>query len=207
MAKDSTTPSAPKRPGRRPGSNRTRQLVLDAARARFAEDGYAGTTIRSIAADADVDSSLVMQYFSSKEELFGAVMSITPHALSRFAEAFYGPQDGVGERAVRAFLDIWEGDPADSEPLLAMLRAAMSNEQATSQLREFLQARITELPASWGQDEHEAALRIGLASSMLVGLIVGRRIVRVPALADESAESLIHVLAPALQSILVDPGR
>ncbi|MFM9921269.1 TetR family transcriptional regulator [Lacisediminihabitans sp. H27-G8] len=197
-----TDASTPKRQGRRPGSNQTRQLVLDAARARFAEDGYAGTTIRAIAADAGVDSSLVMQYFGSKEDLFGAVMSITPHALSRFAEAFDGPEDGLGERVARAFLEIWEGDPADSEPLLAMLRAAMSNEQATVQLRDFLQARITELP---GHGAKEAALRIGLASSMLVGLTVGRRIVRVPALADASTESLIHVLAPALQSILVDP--
>ena len=201
MTKDPPAP-APKRQGRRPGSNQTRQLVLDAARTRFAEDGYAGTTIRAIAADAGVDSSLVMQYFGSKEDLFGAVMSITPHALSRFAEAFDGAENGLGERVARAFLEIWEGDPADSEPLLAMLRAAMSNEQASVQLRDFLQARITGLP---GHGAKEAALRIGLASSMLVGLTVGRRIVRVPALADASAESLIHVLAPALQSILVDP--
>lgn len=197
-----TDAPTPKRQGRRPGSNQTRQIVLDAARKRFAADGYAGTTIRAIAADAGVDSSLVMQYFGSKEDLFGAVMSITPHALSRFAEAFDGPEDGLGERVARAFLEIWEGDPADSEPLLAMLRAAMSNEQATVQLRDFLQARITELP---GHGAKEAALRIGLASSMLVGLTVGRRIVRVPALADASSESLIHVLAPALQSVLVDP--
>jgi AcrR family transcriptional regulator len=203
MTNDPAEP-APKRQGRRPGSNQTRQLILDAARARFAADGYAGTTIRAIAADAGVDSSLVMQYFGSKEDLFGAVMSITPHALSRFAEAFDGPREGLGERVARAFLEIWEGDPADSEPLLAMLRAAMSNEQATAQLRDFLQARITELP---GHGEKDAALRIGLASSMLVGLTVGRRIVRVPALANESAESLIHVLAPALQSILVDAER
>lgn len=196
--------TARKRQGRRPGSNQTRQVVLDAARARFAADGYAGTTIRAIAADAGVDSSLVMQYFGSKEDLFGAVMSITPHALSRFAEAFDGPSEGLGERVSRAFLEIWDGDPADSEPLLAMLRGAMSNEQAENPLREFLQARITELP---GHGEKEAALRIGLASSMLVGLIVGRRIVRVPALANESPEALITLLGPALQLILVDPER
>ena len=207
MAKDAISLSAPKRPGRRPGSNQTRQLILNAARGRFSADGYAGTTIRAIASDAGVDSSLVMQFFGSKEDLFGAVMSITPHALSRFAEAFDGPEAGVGERVARAFLGIWEGDPADSEPLLAMLRGAMSNEQAATQLREFLEARITELPAARRDDLGETALRIALASSILVGVTVGRRIVRVPALANESAEALIHLLAPALQSILIGPDR
>lgn len=97
MAKDTISLSAPKRPGRRPGSNRTRQLILSAARGRFSEDGYAGTTIRAIASDAGVDSSLVMRFFGSKEDLFGAVMSIISEALSRFAEAFDGPEAGVGE--------------------------------------------------------------------------------------------------------------
>ena len=206
MLKVSAAPSTAKRAGRRPGSNQTRQLVLNAARSQFAVDGYAGTTIRKIAAGAGVDSSLVMQFFGSKQQLFGAVMSITPNALSLFAEVFEGPEERIGERLARRFLEIWEGDPADSEPLFAMLRAAISNEQATTQLREFLQARITELPAAWGHDEDEVALRIGLASSMLVGVMVGRRVVRVPALADQSAESLIRVIAPALQAILAGPS-
>ncbi len=33
----------------------------------------------------------------------------------------------------RAFLAVWEGDPRDSEPLLAMLRGAIANEQAATQ--------------------------------------------------------------------------
>jgi len=97
MAKDTISLSAPKRPGRRPDSNRTRQLILSAARGRFSEDGYAGTTIEAIASDAGVDSSLVMRFFGSNEDLFGAAMSIISHALSRFAEAFDGPEAGVGE--------------------------------------------------------------------------------------------------------------
>src|SRR5579875_3984404 len=91
------------RRGRRPGTNTTRQAILDAARARFASDGFAATTIRGIAADAGVDASLVMQFFGSQNELFAAVMSISPGALSRFGTAFEGPDDYLGERVVRAF--------------------------------------------------------------------------------------------------------
>lgn len=62
MATDSD--SAPPRPrrGRRPGVSGTRQAILDAARARFAKDGYT-PTIWGIAADAGVDAALVMQFW------------------------------------------------------------------------------------------------------------------------------------------------
>ncbi|MFG2677375.1 helix-turn-helix domain-containing protein [Streptomyces sp. NPDC048445] len=93
------TASAPRPPrGRRPGQSTTRQVVLDAARARFAADGFNATTIRRIAADAGVDAALVMRYFRSKDELFAAVMSISPDALARLAGAFEGPEHSLGER-------------------------------------------------------------------------------------------------------------
>lgn len=194
-------PSRPRPPGRRPGENKTREAVLDAARARFAKDGYAAATIRKIAAEAGVDASLVMQFFGSKEELFAEVMSIAPAALTRFAAAFEGPKQGIGERVARAFFDVWEGDPHDSEPLLAMLRASVSHEQTSAQLAGFLQARVA------GALGAEHALRVGIASSMLVGVIVGRRLVRVPGLANAKLESLVAVIAPAVQQILVAPVR
>lgn len=190
------------RRGRRPGASTTRQAILDAARARFAADGYAGTTIRRIAADAAVDASLVMQFFRSKDKLFGAVMSITPEALARLGSAFEGPDEDLGERVVRAFLGVWEGDPRDSEPLMAMLRGAIVNEQAGEQLREFIQARLLDGIRSRPGDPDEAALRAGLASSMLVGIVVGRRIVGVRILAEADSDMLIARLAPAIQNVL-----
>ena len=61
--------NVPLRRGRRPGTSSSRQAILDAARARFAEDGYAMTTIRKIATDAGVNPALIMQFFGSKEDL------------------------------------------------------------------------------------------------------------------------------------------
>ncbi len=188
--------------GRRPGKSRTRQTILDAARARFAQDGYASTTIRKIAADAGVDPSLVMQFFGSKDELFGAVRSISPGGLSRISSAFQGPEHAVGERVTRAFLDVWEGESDDSEPLLAMLRGAVSQEDAAAQLRDFLQARIAKGVTVRQDDDGDALLRVGLAASMLIGVIVSRRIVGVPTLQNQDTESLIAIVAPAVQSIL-----
>jgi len=191
-----------RRRGRRPGTSSTRQAILDAARTRFAEDGYAAATIRKIAADAGVNAALVMQFYQSKEELFAAVMSISPAALLRIAQAFDGPEQTLGERVTRAHLALWEGDPQDSEALLAMLRAAISTPQAAAQLREFIQARLLNQLSRHVQDERDATVRSGLASSMLIGVIVGRRIVQVPALVDEDLESVIRLVAPAIQTIL-----
>jgi AcrR family transcriptional regulator len=202
VSNDASARTGRLRRGRRPGPNETRQAILAAASSRFSQDGYAGATIRKIAVDAGVDASLVMQLFGSKEELFGAVMSITPKALARIAGAFGGPENGLGARVTRAFLDVWEGDPSDSGPLLAMLRGAITNEQAATQLREFIEARLlTELRPELSVDP-AARVRVGLASSMLVGVVVGRRVVRVPTLVDVDTEALVALIAPAMDAVL-----
>jgi AcrR family transcriptional regulator len=53
----------------------TRQLLLAAARRRFALDGYSSTTVRDIASDAGVNVALINRYFTSKEGLFEACLS------------------------------------------------------------------------------------------------------------------------------------
>lgn len=189
------------RRGRRPGPGSTRQTVLDAARARFASEGFAATTIRVIAADAGVDVSQVMQFFRSKDELFAAVMAIPASALGRFDTVFEGADAHLGEHVVRAFLQAWEGVPEESEPLMAMLRGAIVNVQAREQLRDFIQARL--MVGTSKRLGSDAALRAGLASSLLVGMVVGRRIIGVPTLAAATPDELVRVIAPAIQELLV----
>ena len=202
MALDEHPAPPAARRGRRPGPSDTRQKILDAARARFAEDGYAAATLRKIAADAGVNAALVIQFYGSKEELFAAVMSISPDALTRIARAFEGPEETLGERVTRAHLALWESDPHDSEALMAMLRAAIANPQAAAQLREFIQARLLNQIRPLLRDEHDATVRSGLAASMLMGIIVGRRIVQVQALVEEDLEAIIVRVAPAVQMLL-----
>lgn len=194
-------PSSP-RPGRRPGANTTRAAILDAARVRFAAEGFAATTIRSVAQDAGVDASLVMQFFGSKNDLFAAVMSLPRSVLDRLDEAFAGDGPDRGERVVRTFLDVWEGPPEHAGPLHAMLRGAVANELARQQLSDFLQARLTA-----GVVADDAALRAGVVASMLVGLVFGRDVVAVPVLAGADRERLTALVAPAVQTLLTPAGR
>lgn len=188
------------RRGRRPGTSNTQQAILDAARARFAGDGFTATTIRLVAADAGVDGSQVMQFFRSKEELFAAVMAVPPSALQRFDTAFQGPDEHLGERVVRAFLFAWEGAPQESEPLMAMLRGAIVNDRANEQLRDFIQSRL--LDGASGNTSPDMALRAGLALAMLVGVVTSRRIIGVPTLLAAETEELVAALGPAIQKIL-----
>ncbi|TFC91139.1 TetR family transcriptional regulator [Cryobacterium sp. TMT4-31] len=194
-------PSLTVRRGRRPGGVNTRAAVLEAARARFAREGFAATTIRLVAMDAGVDASQVMQYYRSKDELFAAVMAITPAALERFSTAFEGPDEHLGERVVRAYLSAWEGVAEESEPLMAMLRGAIVNDTASGQLRDFIQSRL--LDGTRDRHDPDAVLRAGLASSMLVGIVTGRRIIGVPTLVAAGTEKLVAVVGPAIQQILV----
>ncbi|WP_203843668.1 TetR/AcrR family transcriptional regulator [Winogradskya humida] len=196
----SQNPSMPRaRIGRRPGAESTRQAVLQAARARFAGDGFAATTIRRIATDAGVDPSQVMQFFGSKDELFATVMAIPPSALHRFDTAFEGPGEHLGERVVRAYLEAWEGPAEESEPLMAMLRGAIVNQHANTQLRDFIQSRLTHGMHGRGD---EAILRAGLAAAMLVGIITSQRIIGVPALVATDKETLVRTIGPAIQQLL-----
>ena len=173
--------------------------MLDAARARFASDGFAATTIRRVAADAGVDPSQVMQFFGSKDDLFAAVLAVPGSALERFATVFEGPDEHLGERVVRAYLEAWEGVAEESVPLMAMLRSAVGNDQANAQLRDFIQSRL--LHGMSGRD-NEAVLRAGLASAMLVGVVTSRRIIGVPVLVAADTETLVATLAPAIQQLL-----
>jgi AcrR family transcriptional regulator len=189
------------RRGRRPGPNSTRQAVLDAARSRFASDGFAATTMRLVAADAGVDVSQVMQFFRSKDELFAAIMAIPGSALERLNTVFEGPDEHLGERVVRSFLQAWEGAPEESEPLMAMLRGAIVNGQARNQLSGFIQSRLL---AGTSEDAgSDSSLRAGLALSLLVGMVTGRKLIGVPVLVEADVEALVAIVAPAIQLVLV----
>lgn len=192
----------PARRGRRVGSSNTRDAILAAAKKSFATDGFAATTIRKVAKDAGVDPALVMQFYQSKDVLFGASLAVSVDALNSMSDAYEGPFEGLGLRVTRAFIKLWESKNGDAEALFAMQRAAMSSELAASQLRDFVQYRLVEVISPKIHGGPDAPLRAGLAAAMLVGVIVSRDIVRVPVVANEKQEVVIELVGAAIQTIL-----
>lgn len=67
-------PSAPRRPS---SKTATIARVLEAARREFAANGLAGAHMGSIARGAGVTKQLLYQYYSSKHDLFEAVLDVT----------------------------------------------------------------------------------------------------------------------------------
>jgi TetR/AcrR family transcriptional regulator, acrAB operon repressor len=55
-------------------SERSRALILEAALQLFSHQGYRATSIRDIAAKADVSTGSVYHHFKDKEELFGTLL-------------------------------------------------------------------------------------------------------------------------------------
>ena len=60
---------------RRPRSRDSRSLLENAARAEFAEFGYAGARVERIARRAGVNKQLLFYYFGSKQDLYESIAS------------------------------------------------------------------------------------------------------------------------------------
>jgi AcrR family transcriptional regulator len=59
---------------RRARSEERRRRILEAARACFGRNGYAGATVEAIAAEAGVSNGLLYQFFRSKDHLLRVVL-------------------------------------------------------------------------------------------------------------------------------------
>lgn len=188
------------RPGRRPGDSRTREDILAAARASFAEVGYDRATIRGIAAAASVDPALVLHYFGSKDELFGAALQVPVEPDEVLKRVMSRDVKDMGATLVRAFLEAWEPEESRA-PLVAMVRSAMTNETAMALVREYLGRRIFG-PITQALGAPDADLRATLVGSQFIGLAMMRYIARIEPLASASVEQLVAAIGPTMQRYL-----
>ena len=191
------------RPGRRPGASGTRETILLAARARFAEVGYDRATIRAIALQAGVDPALVMHFFGSKQQLFLAAIELTVNPAEVVPALLEGGIDGLGERLARFYLGLWE-DPRTRDGVAGFMRSAFTHEDAAALLRGFLGSELFGrlVPSIDGPD---AALRVELAGSHLVGIAIARYVVKVEPLASARVETVVAAVGPTIQRYLSAP--
>jgi AcrR family transcriptional regulator len=199
-----STSRAPRR-GRRPGTPDTRATILDAARAAFAERGFAGTTIRAVAAAAGVDAALVHHYFGTKDDLFLAAMELPFDPRQVLGPALAGGAEGAGERLLRAFLSIWD-DPALSPVLVGIVRSALQPGGERLLTQGFVPVVLMPIGESLGIDRPE--LRMPLVISQVGGLILTRYVLGLEPLASMPAETLVATYGPVIQHYLTgDLGK
>ncbi|GIH23705.1 TetR family transcriptional regulator [Acrocarpospora phusangensis] len=189
-----------RRPGRRPGISDTRGQILTAARTIFAEKGFDKATIRGIARAAGVDPALVHHYFDTKEGVFVAAMRLPMDPSVVVPYVVSGPREEMGERLVRFVLNL-TADPQAREPVLALIRTAVANEQAVAMLREFMvEAILGRIAAALDIP----LLRMEAAFAQMFGMVMGRHILRLEPMASADPEEIVALLAPTIQRY-VDP--
>ncbi|MFF5208404.1 TetR family transcriptional regulator [Streptosporangium sp. NPDC000396] len=187
-----------RRPGRRPGSADTRGEILAAARETFAEKGFDKATVRGIARRAGVDPALVHHYFTSKEGMFVAAMELPVSPEDVIPAILSGPREQIGERLVRFILTM-TSDAGARQPVLALIRTAMTNDQVVAMIREFVtQALLNRVAESL----QIPPIRMEVAFAQMFGVVLMRYVLKLEPLASVDVEELVELLAPTIQRYL-----
>jgi AcrR family transcriptional regulator len=179
-------------------SDATRAAILNAARERFARDGYEKATIRAIAADASIDPSMVMRYYGNKEKLFAAAAEFD----LRLPDVTAIRRDEIGSRLVEHFLRRWEGD----ESLTALLRAAATNPAAADRMRSLFADQLLAVAEHLCPVPAEASRRAGLVASQALGMALCRYLIPLPPVAAMTEAETVAWLGPTIQRYLTAPG-
>jgi AcrR family transcriptional regulator len=182
-------------PARR--SDATKATILAAARAQFAALGYQATTIRSVATAAQIDPAMVMRYFGNKEGLFAAAAEFD----LRLPDLSGMPRAQLGSALVSHFLDRWEGD----ETLMALLRAATTNEAAATRMQAIFATQMAPLIARLtGEPRAAAAARAGLVATQVLGLALCRYVLQLPPVVALKRPEIVRRVGGTVQSYLFD---
>lgn len=165
-------------------------------------NGYAGTSIRSVATAAGVDAALVHHYFGTKDDLFLAALQAPVDPRQVLLPVAEGGIDGAGERLLRTFLSVWD-DEATRLPLLTLVRSAFDPERRPLVREGFMRMVLGPVGQALGVDDVE--LRMSLVGSQLMGIVLARYVVEVEPLASASHDQLVAAYAPTLQRYLDGP--
>ena len=176
--------------GKTAKSERTRAGIEAAARRLFAQHGYDRTTIREIAAAAEIDPALVIRYFGSKDELF----SIVAEPELKLPDLTGVPTEAIGTALVSHFLDLWE----DGSGLPVLLRSAASNEAAAERLKETFARQVFPAIALAGSSE-TASHRAGLVASQMLGLAMTRYILKLPPVVAMDRDFVVREVGKTIQ--------
>lgn len=136
-------------------TDRTKQLLLDAATHEFSRYGLAGARVDRIAASAGVNKERIYQYFGKKHDLFGIVLekeltavmdvvSITGSGIAAITDYAGRMFDYQRDHPALARLIFWEGLELDS-PVAEAFRT-QRNVVKTARLREAI-PELTETEA------------------------------------------------------------
>jgi AcrR family transcriptional regulator len=184
--------------GRRPGNQDTRGQIVTAARHAFAAKGFAGASMRGIAAEAGVDAALIHHYFESKQQLFLATIAMPLGLPGLLEQVAAGDRNDLGERLVRTVLGVWDSELQPS--LVAAIRTALTDPALTRSVGEFFTLEVIgQVLRRDDLSPDEANRRAGLVASQVLGLVIGRYVLQLPVLVDRETADLVAEIGPTVQ--------
>jgi AcrR family transcriptional regulator len=181
----------------------TRLLLVQAARRRFAFDGYRATTVRDIAADAGVNVALINRYFVSKEGLFRACLDRVVRDLRSEGDVEEHPGPDL-DRALGDLIGHIVQSPTDEDSMQLMLLLRSSGDDAADAIRrETLRRYAERLAGVVGREVTDDLLvRAEIALSVVLGMSMLRTSTQVEPLASADAAAVAGPLEDALRALL-----
>ena len=171
-------------------SQPTRDRILAEARRLFAEQGYERTTIRAVGAAAEINPSMVLRYYGSKEDLFATAATID----FRMPDLAAVPLKKRGKALIRHVLDRWEA----GEELPALLRAAATHQAAQRRLTEVIQQQaVPAIMRVLPEDGRQA--RLAMIVMQIAGLVLSRFVLKHSPVASVDRAELIEMVGDAIQ--------
>ena len=184
----------------------TRARILSAAKTQFASVGFDRTTVRAVAHDANVSPNLITRYFGGKDGLFRAATELD----MRVADALQGPRETVGKRIAAHVVARWESSKG-SDPMLTMLRAAMTDAGEATRMAEFFKRQASEPIARYlgvtdgGVTDGgvtDSGERAAAISVFIMGTVAQRYVLKAGPVAAATPERLTAWLGAYLQQIV-----
>jgi AcrR family transcriptional regulator len=181
-------------PPRGRDATRTRELLVVAARSRFAASGYPATTVRDVAEDAGVNVALISRYFGSKEGLFQACLGGADEDLTEMTHRVTSLDDLVTAICERSSED------GRDEVLLLLLRS--SGDPAAEQVRLGVLRRFSERVAVLAE-RHDDKAALLLRAQILLALSAGLSLMRsTPEFDPLASASAAELAAPVRDAAL-----
>jgi AcrR family transcriptional regulator len=171
--------------------------ILAAARDEFAEQGWAGTTLRAVARAADVDPALVYHYFGSKEGLLDAATNPPQKWLDSIAKVWTTPVDQLGTALITLLLASWANDEI-GPTLRAILQTAAHEPSTREKLRRVVEGSLMGV-SELSSDERDRLTRSGLVSSQMMGFALMRYVWKIEPVASMPDDEVVAAIAPNLQ--------
>jgi AcrR family transcriptional regulator len=167
-----------------------REAVLSSAITVFARNGYLGTPIAAVAADADISPAYVFKLFPGKESLFVAALD---RCFELIEAALEQGAASAGDATPDELLDAMGAAYADliADRSLLMLQVHAQSASSVPEIRDALQrglARVTRF-ATTRTGAEPAAVQRFIAFGQLCHLIVTAALEDLP---DSWAQTLTH---------------